>query len=99
MRKRHIEEAGMLRITVISQTKEDVVLKVEGQVSGKDVALLEQEGTRWLRDGRCLVLDLSGVRFINRAGIELLQHWSGERIVLRDGSQFIRELLATHGID
>lgn len=89
----------MLRITVKSQTDKEVVLKVEGQVSGKNVALLEQEGNRWHRKVECLVLDLKGVQFADRAGIALLQGWLGNRVVLRNESAFVRALLATHGMD
>ncbi|OGG46714.1 MAG: hypothetical protein A3F84_20335 [Candidatus Handelsmanbacteria bacterium RIFCSPLOWO2_12_FULL_64_10] len=88
----------MLRITVMSQTKEEVVLKVEGRVSGADVELLEQEGTRYLRDAGRLTLDLTGVRFIDEAGLALLQRWSGERLTLRGGSPFVCALLAAHGL-
>ena len=88
----------MVRLTVISQTKEEVMLKVEGWVSGADVALLEEEGTRLLGETQRLVLDLKGVRFIDREGIALLQRWSGERLVLRDASPFVRTRLAEHGL-
>ncbi|GEM_PF-421561 len=86
----------MLRITVVSQTKEEVALKIEGRVSGADVELLEQEGSRYLRDAGRLVLDLAGVRFIDEAGIALLQRWSKNYLVLRSGSPFVRALLAAH---
>jgi len=88
----------VLRITLMSQTPEEVVLKVEGRVSGADVELLEQEGARYLRDAGRLTLDLAGVRFIDEAGLALLQSWSKNHLVLRGGSAFIGALLATHGI-
>ena len=88
----------MLRLTVISQTKEEAVLKVEGWVSGADVALLKEEGTRLLRETERLVLDLDGVQFIDREGIALLKRWSGKRLELRGGSLFIRGLLEEHGL-
>ena len=88
----------MLRITAVSQPRKGVILKIEGRVSGADVGLLEQEGTRWLQEVERLVLDLTGVKFIDGAGIALLQRWSGERLVLRGGSPFVRTLLETHGL-
>ena len=88
----------MLRITVVSQTREEVVLKVEGWISGEHVHVLEEEGERWLQRTRRLVLDLSGVRFIDNAGIGLLQHWWGDRLVLRGGSSFVRSLLEEHDL-
>ena len=88
----------MIRLTIRSQTPEEVVLQVDGWVSGKNVPILEQEGTRLLGETQCLVLDLKGVRFIDEAGIALLQRWSGERLVLQDGPPFVRALLEKHGL-
>ena len=88
----------MLRITVISQTREEVVLKAEGWISGEHVHVLEEEGARWLDGTRRLVLDLSGVRFIDNAGIGLLQHWWGDRLVLQGGSKFVHALLEEHDL-
>ena len=88
----------MIRLTVISQTNEEVVLKVEGWVSGAEVEILEEEGTRLLQEAQRLVLELKGVRVIDREGIALLQRWSGERLVLRGASPFVRTRLAEHGL-
>ena len=88
----------MVRLTVIVQTKEEVILKVEGWVSGVDVALLEEEGTRLLQQSERLILDLKGVRFIDREGISLLRRWSGKQLVLREPSPFLRTRLAEHGL-
>ena len=87
-----------MRVTVISQCPEEVVLKVEGWVWGANVDLLDREGTRWLRETECLVLDLTGVQFIDEAGIALLKRWPQARLVLRGGIPFIRALLETHGL-
>ena len=88
----------MVRLTVISHTSDEAVLKIEGWVSGGDVALVEEEGTRLLQQTQRLVLDLKGVRFIDREGIALLQRWSGERLVLRGASPFVRTRLSEHGL-
>ena len=87
---------NVLRISVVSQNGEEVVLKVEGWVSEENVSVLEEEGERWFRQVSRLVLDLSGVRFIEDAGIELLQRWYGERLTLRDLSPFLHALLEAH---
>ena len=88
----------MLRLTVISQTKEEVVLRLDGWVSGADVALLKEEGSRLLQESERLVLDLKGVRSIDRAGIALLHSWPRDRLVLRGASMFLRTLLEEHGL-
>ena len=89
----------MLRLTVTSQTSREIVLKVEGWITGGQVPLLEEEGTRRLQQAERLVLDLHGVRSIDRAGIALLKRWAGEWLVLRGGSSFIQTLLQTNGLD
>ena len=87
---------NVLRISVVSQNGEEIVLKVEGWVSEENVGVLEEEGERWFRQVRRLVLDLSGVRFIEDAGIGLLQRWYGERLILRGPSPFLHALLEAH---
>ena len=89
----------MLRLTIVSQSAEEVVLKVDGWLAGENVALLEREGMGHLQKAHCLVLDLKGVKFIDQTGIALLQQWSGTRLVLRHGSSFIKMLLKAHGLD
>ena len=89
----------MMRITVQTRTPDEVVLEVTGWVSGAGVGVLEQEGGRWLQGGQRLVLDLAGVKFIDAAGLALLEDWSGGALVLRRGSWFIRRLLQTHGLE
>ena len=86
----------MLRVTEISQTSEEAVLRVEGWVAGAGVGLLEKEGVRHLQPNQRLVLDLKGVKFIDQAGLDLLQGWKDKGVVLRNGSVFIQVLLETH---
>jgi anti-anti-sigma regulatory factor len=88
----------MLRLTVISQTQEESILKVEGSISGADVALLEEEGTRLMGASERLILELKGVKFIDRRGISLLKRWSGNRLELREASVFVHALLEEHGL-
>ena len=88
----------MIRVTIRSQTPEEVLLQIDGWISGRNVPILEQEGTRLLGESQRLVLDLKGVQFIDGDGIALLQRWSGERLVFRDGSPFVQLLLERHGL-
>ncbi len=88
----------MIRLTVISQSGEETILKVEGQVSGSNVVLLEEEGTRLFRETQRLVLDLTDVRFIDQEGLAVLKRWSGDRLVLRGASLFLRTRLREHGL-
>ena len=89
----------MLRITLVSQTPEEAVLQLEGWVDGEEVALLAAEGHRLLQAAQRLVLDLAGVKFIDAAGLALLQGWSGPRLVLRGDSSYLRTVLAASGLE
>ena len=88
----------MVRLTVVSQTHQETVLKVEGWISGGNVGILEQEGERLFGETQCLVLDLDGVQFIDREGMGLLKRWRGDRLRLRGGSIFVCTLLEQHGL-
>ena len=89
----------MLRITLLSQSTEEAVLKIEGRITGADVALLECEIRGKFEQAQRLVLDLQGLKHIDREGLELLKHWSADQLVLRDSSVFVRTLLQTHGLE
>ena len=88
----------MIRITMITETDEEVVLKVEGWIEGESVSLLKAEGERYFQQTKRLELDLTGVQFIDNAGIELLKHWRGEGLVLRKVSRLVQVLLETYGV-
>lgn len=89
----------MIRIEAEVQSPTEVMLKIEGDISEKTVDVLKAEGERWLPQKDRLVLDLAGVRFVDTAGLSLLRDWSGERMVLRGASRFVRALLERHGLD
>ncbi len=89
----------MLRITLMSQSREEAILKVEGRITGTDVALLESEISSKLERSQRLVLVLQGLKHVDRNGVELLKHWSADRLILRDSSVFVRTLLQTHGLE
>ena len=88
----------MLRIDVIAHGREETVLKMEGWLADQDVALLQQEGDARLREEKRLVLDLEGIRFIDRAGLDLLERWTKKGVTLRGGSLFVRSLLTARGL-
>ena len=88
----------MLRITLLSQNREEVILKVEGRIAGADVALLEREIRGNFEQVQRLVLDLQGLKHIDREGLKLLKHWSSDSLVLRGSSVFVRTLLQTQDL-
>ena len=87
-----------LRITVVEESPEQAVLRLEGWVSGEGVGVLEAEGRMRLDRRQTLVLDLDGVHFIDEAGLDLLEGWAAGRLELRGGSLFIRTQLAGRGL-
>ena len=89
----------MLRLTVISRSAEEIVLQADGWVAGAYVDLLEREIRRHLQQTEGLVLDLRGVRFIDRAGIDVLREWMGAGLALCGGSLFMRTLLEEYGLE
>lgn len=86
----------MLRITRLSQSLGQEVLKVEGWLTGKNVALLAETGQHSRQRGARLVLDLRGLQAIDEEGIVLLKRWSGEELQLCRATLFIRQLLEQH---
>ena len=88
----------MLRIDVIEHGREETVMKMEGWLADQDVALLESEAEIHLRAGKRLVLDLEGIRFIDHAGLDLLERWTKKGVTLRGGSLFVRSLLTARGL-
>ena len=90
-----------MRLTVVSQTPEEVLVKVEGRIQlSEEAEVLAQEGRRWLAGGCRLVLDLAGLQAIGYAGLEVLQQWAeaDQPVVLRHGSDFIQAVLRFHGL-
>jgi len=88
----------MLRLVRKSQGPAEAVLEAHGWIAGDNVPLLEKEGESWRGRAAHLVLDLTGVRSIDRAGAAVLRRWVGEGLRLRGGSAFVRELLRAHGL-
>ena len=89
----------MLRITVVSQTPEEVALKVEGWMCGANVGLLEQEGGRYLQEASRLVLDLKEVLSLYEDGVALLQGWQAQgRLQICAWSHHIEDKLQHHGL-
>lgn len=88
----------MLRIDLVSDSEREVVLKVEGSIAEQGVGLLAEAGRAWRRPGRRLALDIAGVDFIDQEGLALLQEWSGQGLVIRGASLYVRYLLQSQGL-
>ncbi len=89
----------MVRFIIQTQSDQEVVLSLYGDLVGADVQLLEQEGRRHWQEAYRLVLELDGVPFVGDTGLALLHRWAGPRLVLRGGSPFLRALLRAEGLE
>ncbi|MGH7703050.1 MAG: sigma-70 family RNA polymerase sigma factor [Gemmatimonadales bacterium] len=82
----------MLRIDVVGQAGDEITVRLEGRMVGPWVEELRRACEPCLGNGHALILDLSGVSFIDREGLVLC------RTLLKDAqftncSPFVKELL------
>jgi anti-anti-sigma regulatory factor len=87
-----------LRITRERGSRSRATLKVEGKVVAEWAALLERECSELLPSRRLVVLDLAGVTFIDRTGIQIFERLSraGVEIHCRPGA--VASVLEGEGI-
>ena len=69
-----------LRITRKKRSRSRATLVLEGKVAAEWAALLERECSGLLRSRPSLSLDLSGVTFVDRAGVRTLRRLSREGV-------------------
>jgi anti-anti-sigma regulatory factor len=86
----------MIRISVAESTGDAVTLLVEGKVVGEAVDELRSTCDRTLAEGRRLTLNLSGVAFVDRAGVVVLRDLAARSVGLINGSSFVSEQLKAH---
>jgi len=85
----------LLRITEISDDGEEIVMKLEGKIIGvwvddlKRVCLFHRD-----KRGRVVVLDFSGVTFVEARGLEMLKDLKSDRVRIINCSPFINSLLS-----
>jgi anti-anti-sigma regulatory factor len=82
----------MLRILEVQGENGAVTLRVDGQLGGQWVALLQSSCEAVLARNSRLILDLGGVTFADRTGVDLLRRLQ-LRAVLLHGSLFLQEQL------
>ncbi len=83
----------MLRITTEAEVGQTVRLKVEGRVVGEWVTEFDHTCTVLLAQKKNIVLDFSGVRFIDRRGIDIVKNMRGERVNIIGASLLVQTLL------
>ncbi len=73
-------------------------LKLEGGVIAEWAALLERECSDLLRPGGAVSLDLAGVSFVDRAGVEALKRLSRAGVEIRCPSGPVASVLEAEGV-
>ncbi len=87
----------MLRITKVAETPSQVTLKLEGRIVSDWVAVLERECLRFLQEKQKVLLDFSGVTFIDGRGVEMLKRITSENLKILNCSPLLADLLQGGG--
>ncbi|MGA8145186.1 MAG: STAS domain-containing protein [Candidatus Acidiferrales bacterium] len=86
-----------MKITITTATDALIVLHLEGKVSGRWVECLENTCAAELKDAARAVIDLSGVSFLDRAGITLLKNLAECGVEIVNALPFITEQIRNAG--
>ncbi|MGI0014790.1 MAG: STAS domain-containing protein [Nitrososphaera sp.] len=90
----------MLRITETSVDEKTVTLRLDGKVISTTLSDLEKLCLHYRdRENKTVLLDFSGVTFMNNAGVKMLKRIKDERIKIVKASLFIETLLRIEGIN
>ena len=81
----------MLRISVNEAVSEAVTLRLDGQVAGQWVKLLQKTCEAELKKGARVTIDLRNVSFADRDGIALLRSLTDRRVEVLNALPFIAE--------
>ena len=84
----------MLRITEVSKDDKEITLRLEGKLVGMWIQELERI-CLYHRDekNKTVVLNFSGVTFIENKGLRMLENIKDKRIAIINCSPFIQSLL------
>jgi anti-anti-sigma regulatory factor len=86
-------EDSMLRLTRTSKPPHEVILLLEGQIVAQWVRLLEDECRELLSADRQILLDLSGVTYLDRQAARLLRELSDRSVRLINCPPLVDELV------
>lgn len=85
----------MLKITETFKDEKTVILRLDGKIVGTRVSELERLCLYYRdRENKTVVLDFSGVTFIDNGGVEMLESIKDKRMAIINCSLFIRSLLS-----
>ena len=92
----------VIRISEISESADSVTLRVEGRIVFEWVATLQEHCLQWLQGKREVLLDFSGVTYIDLHGVAMLKRMVSSNLRLINCPALITELLngnGSHGED
>jgi anti-anti-sigma regulatory factor len=81
----------MLKISTIDSTEELVKLRIDGQISGEGVRLLQNTCDGQLAKGLELSIDLQNVSFVDRDGIAALRKLRRQKVKFLNAPLYITE--------
>lgn len=81
----------MLRISTDEAVAEPILLRLDGQITGRWVKLLWGTCEAWLRNGSRVVVDVKNVSFADREGIDLLRNLADRGVEIANALPFIFE--------
>jgi ABC-type transporter Mla MlaB component len=84
----------MLKISHIKTAGEPLTLRLDGQVAGRWVKLLQRTCEDRLKKGAQVAIDLRNVSFADRDGIALLRCLTDRRVEILNILPFIAEQIA-----
>ena len=84
----------MLRISANEIAGEPLTLRLDGQVNGQWVELLQRTCEAHLKKGVQVALDLKNVSFADRDGIALLRSLKDRRVEILNALPFIAEQIS-----
>jgi hypothetical protein len=83
----------MLRISIIESLDDAITLRLEGRIIDRWVEELSRSCEPILAERRRLILDLAGVRFLDREAITLLWNLKRRQVSFVNCSQFVANKL------
>jgi len=81
----------MLKISTIESTEEVVKIRIDGQIGGEGVKLLQKTCKAQLEKGLKLSVDLHNVSFVDRDGIAVLRKLKQHKVEFLNAPLFITE--------
>lgn len=84
----------VLRVTLINQDDETVYLRLDGKLAGTCASTLEEQCSVYMENNyKTVLLDFTGVSYIDAEGVEMLERVKNERIQIVNCPLYIETLL------